>query len=83
LNSAWAHDERRPDHSKLASPKSKGRQKGIGAGMAGKQERVEAQGTWLIMRWAYGVPAHMIQLPVCFGLSESPVVFGSYGHMIM
>ena len=41
------------------------------------------QGVWFTMMCAYGVPAHMIQLPVVFGLSDSPLAFGSNGHMIM
>ena len=35
------------------------------------------------MRCAYGVPAHMIHVPVFFGVVENPVDLASYGHMIM
>ena len=40
-------------------------------------------GFWLIMRCAYGVPAHMIHVPVFFGVVENAVDFASYSHMIM
>jgi len=33
------------------------------------------------MRWAQGVPAYIIQVPVCFGVVGSPLVFGSKGHI--
>jgi hypothetical protein len=40
-------------------------------------------GRGLIMRWAQGVPAYIIQVPVCFGVVGSPLVFGSKGHIII
>lgn len=40
-------------------------------------------GFWLIIRWAYGVFAHIIHVPVFDGVVDSPVVFGSKGQMIM
>ena len=42
-----------------------------------------AIGFWLIMRCAYGVSAHMIQVPVWDGIVGNPVVFALKGHMIM
>ena len=33
------------------------------------------------MRWAYGVAAHMIHVPVSLTFEEKPDAFGSYGHM--
>jgi hypothetical protein len=34
-------------------------------------------GAWLIIRCAYGVPAHMIHVPSFFGVVEKPVAFAS------
>jgi len=35
------------------------------------------QGVWFTIRWAYGVPAHMIHDPVFLGVVANPVVFAS------
>ena len=40
-----------------------------------------AYGFCMIMRWAYGVPDHMTQVPVVLYFEESPEVLGSSGHM--
>jgi hypothetical protein len=37
----------------------------------------------MMCRWAYGVPADMMYAPVSLRAADSPVVFGSSGHMII
>jgi hypothetical protein len=42
----------------------------------------EGYGFSCSIKWAYGVPAHMIHAPVLVGLSLRPVALGSNGHTI-
>src|SRR5712671_4416999 len=40
-------------------------------------------GVPMMCRWAYGVPANLMYAPVSLLVTDSPVVFGSNGHMII
>ena len=44
---------------------------------------IKGYGFWLIIRWAYGVPDHMIHVPVILTAVGSPLVFAENGHKII